>query len=247
MTESGHLAGRDWLGYVRYLMQTTWPTKGLYRILNPGWYKEAIGREWESSGRRQFEFVVREGLKPNHSLLDVGCGSLRAGHHFVNYLDAGHYTGIDIERDLLHAGRKELERGGLDRKGAVLAQMTDFNFPSLGETFDYALANSVFTHLPLNAVLQCLHNMKRVLAPQGRFYATFFENPQPDNLEPIHRVYRGIEFMTYFDRDPYHYDFGLMETLARTADLDAEYIGEWVPGGTQPMMVFRRHFGRPRG
>lgn len=231
---------QDRLGYLRWRARTTWPIKRLYKILNPNWYKEAVGRGWETMGRQQFDYLMEKGLEPDHHFLDVGCGSLRAGLLFVRYLAPNRYSGIDIDGDLLGAARKRLKRGGLEGKKALLARTDNFDFPSLSRTFDYALANSVFTHVPLNAVLQCLVNMERVLAPRGRFYATFFENTSERNLEPLRHVYQGTEFHTYLDRDPYHYDFGLFETLARKAGLRVEYLGEWVKGGTQAMMAFAR-------
>ncbi len=56
----------------------------------------AIGGMWEIIGEVQFEFLVSQGLKPQHRLLDIGCGTLRGGRHFIAYLEAEKYTGIDL-------------------------------------------------------------------------------------------------------------------------------------------------------
>jgi hypothetical protein len=50
---------------------------------------------WEDVGRMQFEFLLREGLQPHHHLLDIGCGSFRGGRFVIDYLQEGHYFGID--------------------------------------------------------------------------------------------------------------------------------------------------------
>lgn len=228
------------LSYLRWRSRTTWPLRRLYHRLRPDWYKERVGREWERAGLQQFTFLTEEGLRPSHALLDVGCGSLRAGLHFIRYLEPGRYHGVDIDGELLEAGRRRLRRHGLRGKAPVLRQMDDFDFPSLGQRFDYALANSVFTHLPLNGILRCLLNIEPVLAEEGRFFATFFENPSERNLAPVSHDYQGTAFRTYLDRDPYHYDFGLLEILARKARLRVTYLGAWVKGGSQAMMVFTR-------
>ena len=55
-------------------------------------------------GGLQRDFLVDQGLMPEHRLLDVGCGALRAGIHLVEYLDPGHYYGIDINETVLDAG-----------------------------------------------------------------------------------------------------------------------------------------------
>ena len=34
---------------------------------------------WEEVGRAQFDYLRKEGLQPQHYMLDVPCGSFRAG------------------------------------------------------------------------------------------------------------------------------------------------------------------------
>src|SRR3712207_8664912 len=51
------------------------------------------------------------------------------------------------------------------------------SFGRFGRQFDYAIAQSVFTHLPLNNIVRCLMEIERALTPGGRFYATFYLNP----------------------------------------------------------------------
>ena len=54
-----------------------------------GLHREMVGGMWEEMGRLQLEFLQREGLTPEATLLDVGCGCLRAGVHFVRFLEPG--------------------------------------------------------------------------------------------------------------------------------------------------------------
>jgi len=51
----------------------------------------AVGGMWEQIGQLQFDFLVNHGLEPNHKLLDIGCGTLRGGRHFITYLVPGNY------------------------------------------------------------------------------------------------------------------------------------------------------------
>lgn len=232
---------RDPLAYLRWRAQTTWPLRPLYRLLNPNWYRRAVGVEWEETGKALFRFLKEHGLKPDHYFLDVGCGSLRVGVHLVGYLEAGHYYGVDKDGGLLDAGRRELRRHGIQGKRPTLVPMRNFDYPSLDQAFDFALANSVFTHLPLNDVLRCLVNIERVLRPSGRFFASFFESPDFVHLTPLHhRSPEGYELDTYFDRDPYHQSFELLSTLCEGTGLRVQYLGEWKAGGTQRMLVFAR-------
>jgi len=45
-------------------------------------------------GQWQLDFLVGQGLRPWHCLLDLACGSLRAGVRFIDYLEPGHYLGF---------------------------------------------------------------------------------------------------------------------------------------------------------
>jgi hypothetical protein len=69
-------------------------------------HRDYVGALWEQVGILQFEFMVSQGLRPQHVLLDVGCGSLRGGVHFIPYLEPGNYLGIDKERRLIRSGLK---------------------------------------------------------------------------------------------------------------------------------------------
>ena len=109
----------------------------------------AVGGLWDEIGALQFDFLCEQGLKPRHSLLDMGCGSLRGGLRFIAYLDPGKYYGIDINPDILEAGRRELEQAGLSHKRPTIRVNRDLNFDDFGTMrFDFILALAVFTHMP---------------------------------------------------------------------------------------------------
>jgi SAM-dependent methyltransferase len=194
---------------------------------------------WERLGKLQFDFLVGRGLEPHHYLLDVGCGPLRAGVHFIRFLEPGHYFGVDRRGDRLEAGRTvELRLQGLADKRPVLAAMDDFGFARLGQTFDYALAQSVFTHLPLNNIIRCLVNMESALVPGGKFFATIYVNERGKrNLDPIEQR-SGI--VTHMDKNPYHYDLATFEWICDGTSLTPEYIGDWNSPRNQKMLVFTK-------
>ncbi len=51
---------------------------------------------WLALGEMQFAYLKEHGLRPEMRMLDIGCGNLRAGWRFIEYLDSGNYYGIDI-------------------------------------------------------------------------------------------------------------------------------------------------------
>jgi len=204
------------------------------------WHRREVGGLWEEIGWRQFEYMVERGLQPGHQLLDMGCGSLRGGVHFIRYLEPDHYVGIDKDAELLECGRTlEVSPQILAEKRPLLVQMDDFSFGALNRRFDYALAQSVFTHLPLNSIMRCLVGIDEVLVPGGQFCATFFENECGKRyLGPL--PIPNMEAFTYCDRDPYHYTFDAFRWCCEGTGLTVERVGDWGHPRGQRMMVFHK-------
>ncbi|MEO1039972.1 MAG: class I SAM-dependent methyltransferase [Pseudomonadota bacterium] len=205
-----------------------------------GEHRDVIGGLWEELGALQFDFLVSQGLMPEDRLLDVGCGSLRAGVRLVPYLQPGRYYGLDLREELLDAGyEREIVPMGLASRlpRANLATVGDFDATGFGVTFNYAIAQSVFTHLPQDELARCLIALAPVFEPGGRFLVTYFERPadaQPGGVAHP----RGI--VTHADRDPF--DFTQEQLRAATVEgWTLDVIGEWGHPRDQRMAVFTRH------
>ena len=200
-------------------------------------HRQFVGGMWEEIGAQQFEFLKKMGLSPRHRLMDIGCGCLRGGVHFVPYLEKHNYYGIDINASLIEAGQKELFKNGANADKQPSLRVTDqFDMAQFAIQFDYALAASVFTHLYANHIGRCLVEVKKTLAPGGKFFATIFLAPNPLHLQPIPREPGGI--VTHFDRDPFHYSLLEMEMLAGFAGLSVKFIGDWGHPRHQQMVCF---------
>lgn len=205
---------------------------------NPDWFRGSVGGRWEEIGKLQFDFLRDQGLQPGHRFLDVGCGALRGGMHFVPYLDAGQYYGIDRSQRLLDAGTQQLREANLEDRRPTLVRIEDFGLERLGKRFDYALAQSVFTHLPVNLIARCLVNVDRVLLPGGVFFATFFENW--NGKQYVGPLIQGDGVVSYYDQDPYHYTPDAFEWACKGTDLTADYVGDWGHPRNQLMFAFRK-------
>jgi SAM-dependent methyltransferase len=205
-------------------------------------HRAAVGGMWDKIGKLQFDFMVAQGLEPAHNLLDIGCGSLRGGLHFIRYLDIGHYYGVEKEQVALAWAGSELDRAGLAYRRPQLKQDGAFDFGHFGTSFDFALAQSVFTHLSLNDIIVCLMRLGRVLTVGGRFFATFFEGYSRMDTNPIAwQTDDGQEVTTYPTlARSMHYPFDYFEWAAVGSGLRVEYIGEWGHPRKQRMMVFTR-------
>ena len=199
-------------------------------------HRLAVGGQWDEIGQLQFDFMVSQGLTPASTLLDVGCGALRGGVHFVRHLDDGNYYGIDINKSLLKAGEQELRSAGLSKR--VHLQRTDcFDATGFGIRFDYGISVSVITHLGANHIIYCFLQMRRVMHEDSRFYFTFFEVPELPIPDAYAQPRGGIT--TRFLADPFHYTLDQIEYCARSVGLAPRYIGDWGHPRNQQMLELR--------
>jgi len=155
-----------------------------------GRHRESVGGLWDEIGKLQADFLVSRGLKPHHHLLDIGCGSMRGGVKLIRYLDAGNYVGTDLNASLLKAGYEiELAKAGLTHKlpRSNLVADAEFDLSWCPMRFDFALAQSVFTSLPLNFLRVCLERLPTFVVPGGRFLVSLFIIPDD---HPTSKPYR---------------------------------------------------------
>ena len=209
--------------------------------MRAGLYRELVGGSWDEIGQLQLDFLVARGLMPHHRLLDVGCGSLRAGVKVVRYLDPGHYAGIDLHESLLDAGYDiELVNEGLSHKlpRSNLWADGEFDFSWCPMQIDFALAQSVFTSLPLNFLRVCLERLPLFVIPGGKFFVSIFEIPDD---HPTHKPYRHPSgLISQGAREPYHYRFADMEYCCRSLPWLAVKVGDWAHPLSVRMVQFDR-------
>jgi cephalosporin hydroxylase/ubiquinone/menaquinone biosynthesis C-methylase UbiE len=132
-------------------------------------------------------FVKLCDLKPNESVLDVGCGSGRMALPLTKYLNAdGRYDGFDISADAIKwcsdniTARfsnfkfqlAELQNVAFGMVGKPRA--SKFTFPHADDEFDLAFLTSVFTHMLPADMKRYLAEIRRVLKPGGRCLITYF-------------------------------------------------------------------------
>jgi ABC-type polysaccharide/polyol phosphate transport system ATPase subunit len=185
-------------------------------------HRTASGGQWREMGLWQFEFLRQQGLEPRHRVLEVGCGSLAAAVHLLPFLEEGHYWGVERDHTLLEAGIEiELARAGIDPGRGRFMAVETFDLSEVPGGLDFAMASSGFACCQFNDVARCIASVVRRLTPSGRFYATWFENPDPANFDPIVHP-NGIT--TYPDREPYHYPFGLVATVCDAVGATVERV-----------------------
>lgn len=191
-------------------------------------HREHIGGHWEEIGKLQFDFIVSQGLKPHHYFLDIACGSLRGGVHFIPYLEPSHYLGLDKEKMLIELGvEKELNETLVELKKPQFVVSADFDFSQFNHQPDFALAQSLFTHIPPEYIENCLTKLRASIAPGGVLFATFFETKVASkNPSQPH------------DWGYFAYTKQQMEEFGNNCGWKLEYIGNWNHPRNQIMLKY---------
>lgn len=133
---------------------------------------------WTELQAYQIGALLKLGLKPHHRLLDIGCGPLRGGLGFIDYLDAGNYAGIDLSEACIAEAHMQIAREGLASKNPFLAVSDSFGWKELnGRRFDYIWCSQLLYHLDEKQVDSLLQRAAHFLAPRGRFYGDIIGYP----------------------------------------------------------------------
>ncbi|WP_306017376.1 class I SAM-dependent methyltransferase [Oceanicaulis sp. MMSF_3324] len=219
--------------------------ENMKKAVADGHHRAVIGGMWDELGALQKQFLLSQGLKPEHRFIDMGCGSLRAGVPLTEYLDAQRYYGVDISPDLLVAGyEREIVPAGLEAKlpRSNLAANADFDATGFGVKFDYGIAQSVFTHMPITRLTDCLTALRPVFTEGGRFYVTYFERPDDaDPAAPLPHEPGGV--VTHPDRDPYDTTLAALSG-ATPSGWRLNVMGRWDHPRDQRMALFIRETGQ---
>jgi len=181
-------------------------------------------------------------MKPDMKILDLGSGCFRCGIKIIEYLEPANYFAIDLNEDLIAAGFAELKKHSLENKLPIknVYITPDFDARIFGVKFDLVLAQSLWTHLPLNYIKRSMSMVQKVLSPGGSFYTTYFLCPEGHDL---HKPYRhepgGV--ITYRNSDPYHYRISDFEYLIHKLNsrLKMISIGNWNHPRNQHMLCFK--------
>ena len=146
--------------------------------LKPGdeHYRAYVGppRDYDLVSAMTFNLLTCAGLRHQHRLLDIGCGSLRSGRLFIPYLDAGNYVGIEPNAWLVQDGiLNETGEDLIRLKRPVFSHATSLKEFCEPLALDYAVAQSIFSHASLGIMRGWLADCALHLKDSGALFATF--------------------------------------------------------------------------
>jgi ABC-type polysaccharide/polyol phosphate transport system ATPase subunit len=167
----------------------------------------------QDSANWMFDRLAEDGLRPSDRVLHFGKVSAAATERWRSFLQESHYVRIE--------------------------DASVFAISAAPQLFDVVIADSVFPFRPFNAVARCIATVVRKLQPNGRFYATWFENPDTANFEPIVQP-NGIT--SFSDAEPYHYPFALIANVCEAVGAVVERVpGAGHPGCESLLVISPKH------
>ncbi|KQY57357.1 MULTISPECIES: methyltransferase [unclassified Nocardioides] len=155
-------------------------------------------KSFAHAGRKQLMTLLHHGLNPDSKVLDIGCGSLRAGHWLVRLLDPGCYYGIEPNREMLEAGVDVLLGPEMvAAKRPTFSHRDDFSMAHFNETFDFYVARSIWSHASKPQIEVMLDGFVATSAPNATFMASYYpasaERPDYDGDEWLGRSHESDE------------------------------------------------------
>lgn len=133
----------------------------------------AVGGDFETVGVLEFCLLKSLGLRPEQTVVDVGCGSGRLAVQLKDYL-SGRYVGLDVVPELHAYARRRCARQDWSFQTA-----TGTVIPEPDRSADFVVFFSVFTHLTHEQTYRYLREAKRVLRPGGTIVFSFLEFALP--------------------------------------------------------------------
>jgi hypothetical protein len=158
--------------------------------LNPGdhHYRAYVGppADYDLIAAHVFCLLSKLGLRADHRLTDIGCGSLRIGRLLIPFLNPGMYTGVEPNQWLVEEGiEKEVGSDQVRIKAPIFHFRSDAQgIPAHSQR--WVLAQSIFTHCGPDLLDLWLKDVAEILGPEGSLVANFVQYEGDSNaLSPL--------------------------------------------------------------
>ena len=148
------------------------------RKMTPGGenYRAYVGppQQYDFMGATQFRLATALGLREEDHVVDIGCGSLRAGRLLLQYLLPGQYTGIEPHEWLWKTAiAEEIGQDVVDLKAPRFFAEDDFTMSGVEDGGSaFIIAQSIYSHVGSDLLQTSMAAVARCLSEQGQFLFT---------------------------------------------------------------------------
>lgn len=142
------------------------------KYVEAGLIPDNFTQGWEEYAAWQLNCLKKMGMTQDSILLDIGCGPLRLGLEAMEFLKSGNYCGIDAFEPYYRLATWLAEMHG-HKNDFQIIHSDKFEFKNFKKKFDFAMAQSVLTHLSQIQIDKCILELKQVMNPGGQFVFTY--------------------------------------------------------------------------
>ena len=150
--------------------------------------------------------------------IDIGAGDIVLGEK----LELLGYPKIFYAQDLqiasLNSGIKRLKQSNINTEIFITMASENFDFDLIpDETIDFAFSNSLFSHLSINSIIQCLKKLSPKMKSGGRYLTSMIVCPSEFETRPfdwsfLNKKYTKI--ISYPTKDPFHYTSEIISQIS---------------------------------
>ena len=147
-------------------------------------YRAYVGppEDYDLVSAMVFNLLTCIGLRQNHQVLDIGCGSLRVGRLLITYLNPGNYFGVEPNMWLVNDGiENEIGSDLVEIKKPSFTSHTSMEEYVEPLNLDYAIAQSIFSHCGKDTIIGWLSQVAFHLKDTGALVATFMVGDEDFN------------------------------------------------------------------
>jgi SAM-dependent methyltransferase len=145
-----------------------------------------VGYKEDDRWLKQLRLLERFGLRPDASVLEIGCGLGGLAYELASYLDVGaRYRGFDVAPDAIawlqahyapvlpdfRFDLIDVQNPRYRSDGTTAPEEVRFHYPDA--SFDFVCAFEVFMHMELDGVRNYVAEIARVLRPGGNAAMSF--------------------------------------------------------------------------
>ncbi|MBV8975968.1 MAG: class I SAM-dependent methyltransferase [Alphaproteobacteria bacterium] len=157
--------------FSRYLMERQYRNMRKGDQAPSGALRIALGSPdefWQSGRAKAEKLMARAELAPSHKAIEYGCGSLRIGAHFIRFLKAGHFLGLDVIDGFYELGKRALGPELLSAKSPRF-HVIDAAGLAMAEAFDadVVFSNVVCVHVHPDETAEYFRNLARLAHKPG--------------------------------------------------------------------------------
>jgi len=168
---------------------------------------------WNELQAYQLNTLKLNGLRPEHNLLDLGCGPLQGGIAFIKYLNNNNYYGVDINEKSLKAGIIQIKKFKLLNKNPVLSLSNTFGREELkGIKFKFIWASQILYYFDDDKLKELMDWLSIALSEDGKFLA--------DIIGPKHYEFKTKEHNWFL------HTTDSLNKIAKQFNLRAKNLGE---------------------